>query len=40
MRNKRKVAVKLIERGDINNKRLVEYLADKYKERGSKHDGI
>ncbi len=40
MRNKRKVTVKLIESGEIHNARLVEYLANKYKERGRKHDGV
>ena len=33
MRNKRKVVVNLIETNKINNARLVEYLANKYKER-------
>ena len=32
--NHRKVTVKLIEQEYINNTRLVEYLANKYKERG------
>lgn len=40
MRNERKVTVKLIERGEINNARLVEYLANKFNERGNKHDGV
>lgn len=33
MRQKRKVVVKLIEQEYINNHRLVEYLAQKYKDR-------
>lgn len=37
MRNKRKVTVKLIEQEYINNQRLVEYLANKYKERITKN---
>lgn len=32
--NQRKVTVRLIEKEYINNQRLVEYLANKYKERG------
>lgn len=32
--NHRKITVKLIEQEHINNHRLVEYLANKYKERG------
>lgn len=41
MRNKRKVAVKLIERGEIHNARLIEYLANKFnEERGRKHNGV
>ena len=35
--NHRKVTVKLIEQEYINNTRLVEYLANKYKERGYKN---
>ena len=31
--NHRKITVKLIEKEYINNQRLVEYLANKYKER-------
>lgn len=31
--NHRKIAVKLIEKEYISNQRLVEYLANKYKER-------
>lgn len=34
MRNKRKVIVKLIETDRVNNTRLIEYLAEKAKERG------
>lgn len=33
-RNERKIAVRLIESNAIHNARLVEYLANKYKERG------
>ncbi len=40
MRNKRKVVVKLIESGKVNNARLVEYLANKYKERGSLNENL
>lgn len=36
--NKRKITVKLIEQEHLNNARLVEYLANKYKERGVKCD--
>lgn len=37
MRGKqKKVVVKLIEKEYINNQRLVEYLANKYRERGLK----
>ena len=32
--NRRKVTVRLIEKDYVNNQRLVEYLAQKYKERG------
>ena len=35
--NTRAVKVKLIEKEHINNQRLVEYLANKYKERKSEH---
>lgn len=38
--NKRKVTVKLIESECINNQRLVEYLANKYKERGFENGKI
>ena len=34
MRNKRKVIVKLTESEKVNNARLVEYFANKCKERG------
>lgn len=33
MRNKRKTVVRLIESEKINNARLIEYFADKFKER-------
>lgn len=36
--NQRKVTVKLIEQEYINNQRLVEYLANKYKERNMKDE--
>lgn len=36
MRNKRKVIVNMIDSGNVNNARLVEYLANKFKERGSR----
>ena len=36
--NRRKVTVKLIEKEYINNQRLVEYLAQKYKERGIENE--
>lgn len=35
MRNKRKTIVSLIETDRINNTRLIEYLAEKFKERGA-----
>ncbi len=37
MRKPRKITVKLIEQEYINNHRLVEYLANKYNERGVKN---
>ena len=41
MRGKqRKVTVRLIEKEYISNQRLVEYLANKYKERGIKNESI
>lgn len=36
--NRRKVTVKLIETEHIINTRLVEYLTNKYKERGFKNE--
>ena len=39
MRTKRKVVLNFIESGDINNARLIEYLANKYKERGIENEG-
>lgn len=36
----RKVTVRLIEKEYISNQRLVEYLANKYKERGIKNESI
>ena len=38
MRGKRKVTVKLIEQEYINNHRLVEYLANKYREERMKNE--
>lgn len=38
MRNRRKITVKLVEQGYINNHRLVEYLANKYKERNMNNE--
>ncbi len=34
MRGKRKVVTSLIESREVNNARLVEYLTNKYKEKG------
>lgn len=34
MRNKRKIILDVIEDGKVSNRRLAEYLAEKYKERG------
>lgn len=34
MRNKRKIVLNQIESGKVNNKRLAEYFANKFKERG------
>ncbi len=34
MRNKRKIILNKIESGKVNNARLAEYFANKYKERG------
>lgn len=36
----RKVIVELIEKENINNKRLVEYLANKYREKGLKNGDL
>lgn len=36
--DKRKVIVKLIEQEHINNARLIEFLANKYKERGYQNE--
>lgn len=38
MRNKRKVLVKMVESGNVNNTRLVAYLSDRFKERGGASD--
>lgn len=38
--NRRKVTVRLIEKDYVNNQRLVEYLANKYKERGIYNETI
>lgn len=38
MRGKRKVVLRKIEGGNVNNARLVEYLANKYKERGIENE--
>lgn len=35
MRNKRKIVLNLVDNGKVNNQRLVEYFADKFKERGT-----
>lgn len=40
MRKPRKITVKLIEQEYINNHRLVEYLASKYKERNLKNEHL
>lgn len=37
MRNKRKVVLTQIENGTVNTKRLAEYFANKFKERGIEH---
>lgn len=34
MRNKRKIILKMADSGAVNNARLVEYFANKFKERG------
>lgn len=33
MRNKRKIVVELVDTGKVNNERLIEYLANRVKER-------
>ena len=38
--NKRAIKVKYIEKEYINNARLVEYLANKYKERNLKNENL
>lgn len=38
--NRRKVTLRLIEKDYVNNQRLVEYLAQKYKERGIDNEKI
>ena len=38
--NRRKVTVRLIEKEYINNQRLVEYLANKYRERGMTNESL
>lgn len=34
MRNKRKIVVNLVDTGKVNNERLIEYFANRIKERG------
>lgn len=34
MRNRRRVIINLVETNNVNNARLIEYLANKFKERG------
>lgn len=34
MRNKRKIVINLVDAGKVNNERLVEYFANRIKERG------
>lgn len=34
MRNKRKIVVELVDIGKVNNERLIEYFANRIKERG------
>ena len=36
MRNKRKIVVDLVDAGKVNNERLIEYFANRIKERGVK----
>ena len=38
MRNKRKIVVELVDTGKVNNERLIEYLANKFKERRYKNE--
>lgn len=38
MRNKRKIVLNVIEDGKVNNTRLAEYFANKFKERGIEHE--
>ena len=40
MRNKRKIVLNMIESGNVNNTRLAEYFANKFKERGIKNGSI
>lgn len=34
MRNKRKIVINLVDVGKVNNERLIEYFANRIKERG------
>lgn len=34
MRNKRKIVINLVDAGKVNNERLIEYFANRIKERG------
>ena len=34
MRNKRKITISFVESGKVNNARLAEYFAERFKERG------
>ncbi len=38
MRNKRKVVIEFVKKGEVNNARLVEYFASKFNERGLKNE--
>ena len=40
MRNRRKIIVNMIESGCVNNARLAEYFANKFKERGCQENAI
>lgn len=40
MRNKRKVVVKLIQSEQVHNARLIEYFANRVKERGVEYGAI